>query len=288
VSLSTRIALGVAVVLMLTLVGLGAAMTRVTSATLTREIDDRLVTSVERAEGLPGPWVERRGRRDRADDGSTDERVGGTGDFGPDVSGRNVALYVIGAGGQILLEQPSGFPSAPDPPPRLPPIPGPIARAMAGTIVTLPAVDDSLRYRVLLRPGPAGTTFVTAASLRPVEQAVNSLVRALVVVGFLALAAASLASWWVIRHGLRPVDRMVETAAAIAAGDLSRRVPDADPETELGRLGTALNEMLGQIEAGIQERAAGEARLRRFVADAAHGLRTPLTSLRGYAELFRQ
>jgi signal transduction histidine kinase len=288
VSLSTRIALGVAVVLMLTLVGLGAAMTRVTSATLTREIDDRLVTSVERAEGLPGPWEERRIRRDRIDDGSTDQRVGDASDFGPDVSGRNVALYIIGPGGRLLLEQPSGFPNAPDPPPRLPPIPGPVAKAMEGTVVTLPAVDDSLRYRVLLRPGPGGTTFVTAASLRPVEQAVNSLVRALVVVGFLALAAASLASWWVIRHGLRPVDRMVETAAAIAAGDLSRRVPDADPETELGRLGTALNEMLGQIETGIQERVAAEARLRRFVADAAHELRTPLTSLRGYAELFRQ
>ena len=67
--------------------------------------------------------------------------------------------------------------------------------------------------------------------------------------------SASLASWWVIRRGLRPVDRMVETAAAIAAGDLSRRVPDADPGTELGRLGAALNEMLGQIETGIQERA---------------------------------
>jgi two-component system OmpR family sensor kinase len=288
VSLSTRIALGVAVVLMLTLVGLGAAMTRVTAATLTAEIDDRLVTSVERAERLPGPWVDLRGPRDRYDDGPDDERVGDAADFGPEVSGRNVALYVIGPGGQVLLDQPSGFASAPDPPPRLPPIPGPLASAMEGRIVTLPAVDGSLHYRVLLRPGPGGTTFVTAASLRPVEQAVQSLIRALVVVGLLALAAAAAASWWVIRHGLRPVDRMVETAAAIAAGDLSRRVPDADPETELGRLGTALNEMLGQIEAGIQERVAGEARLRRFVADAAHELRTPLTSLRGYAELFRQ
>jgi two-component system, OmpR family, sensor kinase len=288
VSLSTRIALGVAIVLMLTLTGLGAAMTRVTGATLTAEIDDRLVTSVERAERLPGPWEERRGRRGHADDGSADVRGGDAADFGPDVSGRNVALYVIGPGGQFLLEQPSGFPNAPDPPPRLPPIPGAVATAMEGTVVTLPAIDDSLRYRVLLRTGPGGTTFVTAASLRPVEQAVNRLVQALVVAGILALAVASLASWWVIRHGLRPVDRMVETAAAIAAGDLSRRVPDADPETELGRLGAALNEMLGQIEAGIQERAAGEVRLRRFVADAAHELRTPLTSLRGYAELFRQ
>jgi two-component system, OmpR family, sensor kinase len=288
VSLSTRSALGVAVVLVLTLVGLGVAMTRVTSATLTTEIDDRLVTSVERAEGLPGPWQDHRGRRDRDDNGPADEQVADTADFGPDVSGRNVALYVIGPGGQVLLEQPSGFPNAPDPPPQLPPIPGSAATEMEGTIVTLPAIDGSMRYRVLLRPGPGSTTFVTAASLRPVEQAVNSLVRALVVAGILALAAASLASWWVIRRGLRPVDRMVETAAAIAAGDLSRRVPDANPETELGRLGTALNEMLGQIEAGIQERAAAEARLRRFIADAAHELRTPLTSLRGYAELFRQ
>src|SRR5688572_21239925 len=180
---------------MLTLVGLGAAMTRVTSATLTAEIDDRLVTSVERAERLPGPWEDRFGRRDRAVDGPGSEPARAAVEFGPDVSGRNVAFYVIGPGGQILLDQPSGFPNAPDPPPRLPPIPGPVATAIEGTIVTLPAVDDSLRYRVLLRPGPGGTSFVTAASLRPVEQAVNSLIRALVVVGFLALAAASLASW---------------------------------------------------------------------------------------------
>ena len=287
-SLSTRIAFGVAAVLVLTLLGLGATMTRVTRATLTAEIDDRLVTSVERAEKLPGPWEDRRGRRDRADGGPADAPAGDTVEFGPEVSGRNVGLYVVGPGGQMLLAQPSGFPSAPDPPPRLPPIPGPVATTIEGKIVTLPAIDDSLRYRVLLRQGPGGTTIITAASLRPVEQAVNSLMRALMVGGTLALAAASLASWWVIRRGLRPVDRMVETAAAIAAGDLSRRVPDADPETELGRLGTALNEMLGQIETGIQERAAGEAKLRRFVADAAHELRTPLTSLRGYAELYRQ
>src|SRR5215213_9226515 len=86
---------------MLTLVGLGVAMTRVTSATLTAEIDDRLVTSVERAEGLPGPWDERRGRRDH-DNGSADEQSADAADFGPDVSGRNVALYVIGPGGQVL------------------------------------------------------------------------------------------------------------------------------------------------------------------------------------------
>ena len=284
-SLSRRIALGVALVLALTLVGLGVAMARATRATLTAEIDDRLVTSVERAEGLRGPWDDRGGRSDRRDDGPDDRDDD---ELVPDISGRNVGLYVIGPNGHTLVQRPSGYEDAPDPPPLLPSIPGPTATAIEGHIVTLPAIDNSLRYRVLLRPGPGGTTLVTTASLRPVDQAVTSLIRALVGVGLLALTVAALASWGVIRRGLRPVDRMVETAAAIAAGDLSRRVTDADPGTELGRLGAALNEMLAQIEAGIREREAGEARLRRFVADAAHELRTPLTSLRGYAELYRQ
>jgi two-component system OmpR family sensor kinase len=88
--------------------------------------------------------------------------------------------------------------------------------------------------------------------------------------------------------GLRPLDGIAATAGAIAAGDLTRRVRPAEPTTEVGRLGLALNAMLGQIEAAFAERRASEARLRRFVADASHELRTPLTSIRGYAELFRR
>ena len=108
------------------------------------------------------------------------------------------------------------------------------------------------------------------------------------VIGGVALAAAIALCWWVIRQGLRPVDHMVETAAAIAGGEMAARIENPDPNTELGRLGAALNDMLGNIQAANNARAAGEQRLRRFVADAAHELRTPLTSLRGYAELYRQ
>jgi two-component system OmpR family sensor kinase len=80
---------------------------------------------------------------------------------------------------------------------------------------------------------------------------------------------------------------MGETAGAIAGGDLSRRVSPATERTEVGRLGLALNAMLGQIEKAFAERQASENRLRQFLADASHELRTPLASIRGYAELFR-
>ncbi|WP_052422959.1 sensor histidine kinase [Nonomuraea candida] len=102
------------------------------------------------------------------------------------------------------------------------------------------------------------------------------------------LAALTLLAAHLIRRGLRPLDRIVETAAAIGDGDLARRVEAGPPGTEVGRLGDALNAMLGQIEDAFRERAASEDRLRRFVADASHELRTPIATIRGYAELFRR
>jgi two-component system OmpR family sensor kinase len=290
-SLSTRIALGVALVLALTLMVLGVAMVRATRETLTDEIDQRLTSSLQRFDHRPGPPIWERdgpGAHDQGDRGpGMSQHDDDVVVLAPDVSGRSVAFIFVGPQGRKVV-MPPGFEDQQAPLPDLPPIPGPEATALMGTIFTVPAADNSMRYRVLMRSGPGGATLVAAESLQPVDDAVGQVLRTLVTAGLLALGAASLASWLVIQHGLRPVDRMVETAAAIAAGDLSRRVPDADADTELGRLGTALNDMLGQIEAGIQERAAGEAKLRRFVADAAHELRTPLTSLRGYAELYRQ
>src|SRR5262249_42891251 len=86
--------------------------------------------------------------------------------------------------------------------------------------------------------------------------------------------------------GLRPLREIESTAAAIAAGDLSRRVERADERTEVGRLGRSLNAMLAQIESAFRAREASERKLRRFVADASHELRTPLAAVRAYAELF--
>ncbi len=92
----------------------------------------------------------------------------------------------------------------------------------------------------------------------------------------------------VVRIGLRPLEAIEETAAGIAAGDLSRRVEGDNERTEVGRLGRSLNVMLSQIETAFAEQRSTEARLRQFVSDASHELRTPVTSIRGYAELFRR
>jgi two-component system OmpR family sensor kinase len=101
------------------------------------------------------------------------------------------------------------------------------------------------------------------------------------------LAALGLVTWWVLRLGIRPIKRMTDAASSIAGGDLSHRVPESASSTEAGQLGVALNQMLGRIEDAFDVRAQSEDRLRQFVADASHELRTPVTTIRGYAELFR-
>jgi two-component system OmpR family sensor kinase len=162
---------------------------------------------------------------------------------------------------------------------------------------TAKAVRGVTRYRVLvdtdavtIRSAGQETPGVLIVAI-PLTEVDNTLSRLRLTEGFVSLAVLlglGLISYWLVRRGLRPLERMGDTTEAIAAGDLTRRVEPSDDRTEIGRLGLALNEMLAQIEAAFDERRASEARLRRFIADASHELRTPLTSIRGYAELFRR
>jgi two-component system OmpR family sensor kinase len=146
---------------------------------------------------------------------------------------------------------------------------------------------DGTRYRVLAQRQPDGDTIIAAVPLHEVDQTLHRLllVLGLVLAGVLLVLGVGAAI--VVRVGLRPLDRMAHTAGAIAGGDLSHRVEETDPRTEVGRLGLALNRMLDRLERAFAERRASEDRLRRFIADASHELRTPLASIRGYAELHR-
>jgi two-component system OmpR family sensor kinase len=144
--------------------------------------------------------------------------------------------------------------------------------------------DSDGAYRTIAVTVPQGT-LITSFSLNPTNDTLNSLRKVELFASLAVLLAMGVLVMVVVRRGLRPLRQMAGTADAIASGDLTRRVPEGRSGTEVGRLGSALNEMLGQIEGAFSEKSASEERLRQFVADASHELRTPLTSIRGYAEL---
>ena len=125
----------------------------------------------------------------------------------------------------------------------------------------------------------------------PLRQIHETVSRALVfggAFGLFVLVVCAVLGWYLIRRTFRPLSRIEDTAAAIAAGDLTRRVEVSDPDDEVASLSRSLNVMLARIENSFAAREANEAEMRRFIADASHELRTPLAAVSGYAELYRQ
>lgn len=172
------------------------------------------------------------------------------------------------------------------PPPKLPS--SVIANPDQRDTYTLAASKGGTHFRARIVPlGPAAWLII-ALPLDEVDATLNRLLTIELLVTVAVVAAIVGIGLYLVRVGLRPLREIEETAGAIAAGDLSRRIENTDQGTEVGRLGGALNTMLGQIESAFSERSASEARLRRFIADASHELRTPLSAVTAYAELFRR
>jgi two-component system OmpR family sensor kinase len=144
-------------------------------------------------------------------------------------------------------------------------------------------------FRVIARalPNNAGTV-VAAQSLRDLERTTSRLGFLFSLIGFVLLMLIAIAARTVIKVGLRPLEDAEKTAEEIAAGNYSARMPETNPGTEVGRLVTSLNSMLSRIEKSFSIQNESENKLRRFVADASHELRTPITAIRGFSELHRQ
>jgi two-component system, OmpR family, sensor kinase len=210
-------------------------------------------------------------------------------------------VEVIDEHGNLLLEHAIGPIDAPAPAPALPanlkavtaPAESRPDRELGTYPPDAPAFDvgaagaPSTRYRVEAASVPGGVLVVATPS-GPTLATLSSLAHIEILVSVAVMLVLAVLVLWTVRIGLRPLEDMTETAGAFAKGDLSRRVRFSDERTEVGRLGRALNGMLVQIESAFGKREESEARLRRFVADASHDLRTPLTSIRGYAELLRK
>jgi len=132
------------------------------------------------------------------------------------------------------------------------------------------------------------SSMVIALPLKQTNQVVALVGVLTFAFGLATLAAAIAMTWVIVTRTFEPLARVEQTAAKIAAGDLSQRIEDYNPSNEIGNLAISLNTMLAQIESSFNAQAKSEAKMRRFVGDASHELRAPLVSIRGYSELYRQ
>src|SRR5579875_1511242 len=155
--------------------------------------------------------------------------------------------------------------------------------------VSLTSLDAE--YRVTATAGHDGDVLITGLPMTTVEHTLGRVAVAELIVFGCVLLLAGVLGTALVRLSLRPLRRVAATAARVAelpldSGEVSlpAGVPDSDPRTEVGQVGSAFNRMLGHVERALGRRAASEARLRRFAADASHELRTPLSAIRGYAE----
>ena len=273
-SLRTRLVLGVIV-----LAAVGLAVANVVTYTSLRSFlfdrtDAALARSSERLAHSVFDHGECAGRGGRPPPGSV------SGDYieARDASGTTVC--------GVQVAPPDG--SAP-PPPDLPSNLEVPADGDGGRAFTVGSDGGSERYRVHLAVDPgSGGMLIVARPIADIDATLRRLLLIELLVTALVLAALAALGLWVVRLGLRPLDAIGATASAIASGNLAQRIERAEPRTEVGRLGLALNGMLARIEDSFHAQQASERRLRRFVADASHELRTPLAAVRAYAELFRR
>ncbi len=215
--------------------------------------------------------------------------------------GPDIYVEIVEPNGTVAVSKPSGSGGSVDPAPQLPvPLPAhPAPDVDTTTIANAPYQPSSNAQTVssVGRNGPLyrmeatslpGATLVVATRLDSVNATLHSLRRIEIIVSIVLLVALLVLMIVLIRIGLRPLEDMSKDADAIAAGDLTQRVHPTEGNSEIARLGRALNGMLNQIESAFAQRARSEEHLRSFLADASHELRTPLTSIQGYAELLRK
>jgi two-component system, OmpR family, sensor kinase len=280
-SLRLRLTLACLALLATGLIGVGVVSYRLVESSLVDRVDQQL------SESVPGVLRYINGRIRGEGEGPSPQQPNFFRNTGPGFLRNSLVVSAVKAGGQVVLTAPDNL-SIRDLPKNLP---GSTANPSLTRQRSFDISIGSDSYRALAVPWPAGRgsgTIVLAMPLHEVNSTLDEILVVELILGGIALIGVGAGTWLLVRRGLRPLERMAETATAIAGGDLSRRVEEDDQTSEVGQLGVAFNAMLTQIEGEIAERRASEERLRRFAADASHELRTPLTSIRGYAELFRR
>jgi two-component system OmpR family sensor kinase len=196
-----------------------------------------------------------------------------------------VAFFHAGSGTRISRIYSSEIATLP----ALARLPASDARVVDGEPFTLHSERGDERWRAVAGVySDAPMTFVVARSLTEVRHTVEYFITFIVLLGLVMTLACAVLAWFAMRRAFRPLTQIEQTAAAIAAGDLSSRIPTRPMPDEVASVAASLNTMLTHVENSFSVREASEERMRQFVADASHELRTPLATVRGYAELYRQ
>ncbi|MFE0175170.1 sensor histidine kinase [Streptomyces sp. NPDC059002] len=282
-TLRTRLVLSAVALIAVVCAVIGTVTTIALTSHLYEQLDSALDGVAKRASGPPGPG----GQRDPLEFVSRGPQEIGT--IGAEVHDGSVgrALISTEAESGSASPLPDATPLDEDQVAALSSVP----RDAHPHNVDIPGLGE---YRVAYTPGITGD-FLVGIPTTKVQNTLSTLVVVEISVTAAGLAAASLAGAAMVGVALRPLRRIATTATRVAelplhSGEvaLHERAPDADPRTEAGQVGAALNRMLDHVHSALDARQRSETRVRQFVADASHELRTPLASIRGYAELTRR
>ncbi len=203
----------------------------------------------------------------------------------PIPSGYIVIFLPTDGSDPVTVTNPAGVQDVP----AVPPLPLNSIHVRTGEPFTIESTNSNEQWRVVAGKLNTNTaTFIVGIPLSGVKHTIGRLLFVTTILGIGVLLACAALGSYAVRRAFRPLAQIEDTAAAIADGDLGRRIPTRVAQDEVTSLSRSLNAMLSQIEQSFSVREASEERMRQFVADASHELRTPLATVRGYAELYRQ
>jgi len=264
---------------------------------LSRYLVEQVDNKVTEVNNITKGWDRPRGGGAYQDQGLTCADTGNRGGFGPGQTLGGMSVVVEdGAVTSSGILTPAGYNTT-----QCTAVPG----SSDAELIALPT-DGRARtvdipgfgeFRAVASTLPDGNVLISGLPLASVNASLVQLGLIMGVVAGIALLAGGFVVFWIVRRSLRPLERVAATARQVSTLPLDRgevdlgvRVParDTDPRTEVGQVGSAINQMLGHVSSALESRQASETRVRQFVADASHELRTPLAAIRGYAELARR
>ncbi len=288
-SLRSRLVVALVVVVTIGLVAFGLVTASLYRHSLLEQLDGQLATAIRPQSNRLRNLLAAGAAQDSCSDGTQTAPAGGPADSAPELHGLDADTRLFVAGQQVACVPALASSGSPR-------IPADVATTDHALYRTVPSASGGGSWRLFATPigtpdaadgTVADQVLVVAKPTSALDESMSRLIRIELATGAGLLVLLAVGAWLVLRQGLRPLERMAASASRVTAGDLSSRVEPADESSEIGQLGLAINSMLTGIEDAFTEREATEARLRQFLADASHELRTPITSIQGFAELYR-